>query len=186
MIKTISNSLYRHTTGGAMSAFLALMLLFALIIVPTIQSRVESYSGGISLVDLQFSYTPEKVYSMISSYGEAGRKFYLAFAASGDLIYPVVYSIFFSLIISWLLQRGSKPDSGLRVLNVIPFGALLFDWLENANLIAMLSNYPSTNENIATLGSLCTMLKWGFGAASVLLLVVGLALAAKNGFRKQG
>jgi hypothetical protein len=63
------------------------------------------------------SYTPEKAYSMIASYGDEGRPLYRTFALTGDVIYPVVYSILFSLIISWLFQRSFASNSKLQMLS---------------------------------------------------------------------
>jgi hypothetical protein len=185
MIVKLSNRLKKYATGRVILAFFGLTLLFAGVIVPTIQSKLEASSGGVSLIDLQFSYTPEKAYSMIASYGDAGRALYRTFALTGDLIYPVVYSILFSLIISWLFQRSFASNSKLQMLNVIPFGAWLFDWLENMNIVIMLSLYPSTATTIAKLASVCTTIKWSFGAVALLLVLIGFVMAWKNRFKTQ-
>ena len=185
MIKTLSGTLNKYAKGRIILVFLALMLLFAMVIVPTIQGKIEASSGGVSLIDLQFSYTPEKAYSMIASYGDEGRALYRTFALTGDVIYPVVYSILFSLIISWLFQRSFASNSKLQMLNIIPFGAWLFDWLENINIVMMLSLYPSKATTVAKLASICTTIKWSFGAVAILLLLIGFMMALKNGFEKQ-
>jgi len=185
MIRTLSDTLNKYAKGRIILVFLALMLLFAMVIVPTIQGKIEASSGGVSLIDLQFSYTPEKAYSMIASYGDEGRALYRTFALTGDVIYPVVYSILFSLIISWLFQRSFASNSKLQMLNVIPFGAWLFDWLENMNIVMMLSLYPSTATTVAKLASICTTIKWSFGAVAMLLVLIGFVMALKNRFRKQ-
>ena len=168
-----------------MLAFLALMLLFGMVIVPTIGSKLEARSGGSGPIDLLFSYTPEKAYSMIASYGDEGRTLYRTFAMTGDIIYPVVYSILFSLLISWLFQRGFASNSKMQMLNVIPLGAWLFDWLENINIVMMLSLYPSPATTVAKLASICTTIKWSFGAVGVLLVLIGFVMALKNRFKKQ-
>mgnify|MGYP003382171708 CR=1 FL=1 len=185
MIKTISAKLHAHANGRSIFLLFLLMLVFAVIIVPTVQGKIKALSGGTDLIDLQLFYTAEKIYAMLASYGEAGRSLYLFFAASGDLIYPVVYSVFLGLILSWLLQRAFAKDSRWQMLNVAPLFGMLFDWLENANIITMLSLFPDVHPNIARLGSACTSLKWGFSAASGLLLIAALVLAAKNGFKKR-
>lgn len=107
------------------------------------------------LLTLSF-YTPEKAYSMIELYGDEGCALYRTFAMTGDVIYPVVYSILFSLVITWLFQRSFASSSKLQILNVVPFGAWLFDWLENINIVTMLSLYPSTPSIVARLASICT------------------------------
>ena len=185
MITTLSNTLKKYATGWIMLAFLALMLLFGMVIVPSIGSKLEAFSGGSGPIDLLFSYTPEKAYSMIASYGDEGRALYRTFAMTGDVIYPVVYSILFSLLITWLFQRGFASNSKMQMLNVVPLGAWLFDWLENINIVTMLSLYPSKPAIVAQLASLCTTIKWSFGGVGIMLVLIGLVMALKNGFKKQ-
>jgi hypothetical protein len=185
MITKLSNTLKKYATGRIIFAFLALMLLFAIVIVPMIQGRLESSSGGSGPIDLLLSYTPEKAYSMIESYGDDGRSLYRTFAMTGDVIYPVVYSIFLGLLITWLFQRSFTSNSKLQILNTVPLGAWLFDWLENINIVTMLSLYPSSPTTVAKLASICTTIKWGFGAVGILLVLIGFVMALKNRFKKQ-
>ena len=185
MITTLSNTLKKYAEGRIILVFLALMLLFGMFIVPTIGSKLEASSGGAGPIDLLFSYTPEKAYSMIESYGDEGRALYRTFAMTGDVIYPVVYSILFSLIITWLFQRGFASNSKIQMLNVVPLGAWLFDWLENINIVTMLSLYPSKPAIVAQLASLCTTIKWSFGVVGITLVLIGFVMALKNGFKKQ-
>ena len=185
MIATFSKTLKKYANGRIILAFLALVLLFAVVIVPTVQGKLEASSGGSGPIDLLFSYTPEKAYSIIESFGDTGRSLYRTFAMTADIIYPVVYSLFFSLLISWLFQRSFSSTSKLQILNVLPFGACLFDWLENINIITMLTLYPTKSNTVAELASLCTTIKWSFGVVSFLIVLVGLMMALKNKFKKQ-
>lgn len=180
MFRKISNALHRYSNGQSLLLFLALMVLFATVIVPTAQSKLMGFSNGVDLIDLLLSYSPDTVYRMIEAYGDEGRPYYRNFAMSFDLAYPVVYSVFLSLLIGWLLQRVTPAASRWRLLNLLPFGGMLFDWLENASVIAMLTSYPAVTPNLARIGSLCTSLKWGFSALSMLLLVSLLVLAARK------
>lgn len=185
MITKVSNTLKKYANGRMLLVFFGLVLLFAVGIVPVIQGKLEALSGGSGPIDLLFSYTPEKAYSMIESFGDEGRSIYRLFAMTGDIIYPVVYSIFFSLLLTWLLERSFAPDSKLQILNIVPFGALLFDWLENINIVTMLSLYPSKPAIVAELASFCTTIKWSFGAVGMLLVLIGFVMALKNRFKKQ-
>jgi hypothetical protein len=185
MIAAFSNTLKRYATGRIILPFLALVLLFAVGILPMIQGKLVALSGGSGRLDLLFSYTPEKAYSMIESFGDEGRSIYRLFIMTGDIIYPVVYTIFFSLLLTWLLERSFASDSKLQTLNIVPFGVLLFDWLENINIITMLTLYPTKSNMVAELASLCTSIKWSFGTVRYLIIFVVLIMALKNGFKKQ-
>jgi hypothetical protein len=177
--------LKKYTKGWLILALLALEVLFNAIILPNAQAILETASGGTGPIDLQFFYTPEKAYTMVAAYGDAGRATYRTIELTIDILYPIVYTLFFSLLITWLFQRGFAADSKLQRLNVVPFGALLFDLLENTSIVAMLSLYPSTPTILAWLATIFTMLKWGFAGASILLVVAGLVMATRNRFKKQ-
>jgi hypothetical protein len=69
--------------------------------------------------------------------------------------------------------------------NLIPFGGWLFDLLENICIIVMLSIHPSTPAALAWISAVFTLVKWLFAGITVILLLIGLVMAIKNGFRKQ-
>jgi hypothetical protein len=122
---------------------------------------------------------------MVASYGEAGRADYRTFELTGDIIYPIVYTLFFALFMTWLFQRGFPPESSMQRLNVVPFGGWLFDLLENLGVVTMLSIYPATPPAVAWITAIFTLIKWLFAGATIFLILVGLVMALKNRFRKQ-
>lgn len=136
-------------------------------------------------LDLMFFYTPDKAFAMIEKYGEAGRAIYLKIELTADIVYPIIYALFYALLISWLFQRGFKPDSKMQKWNVMPMGAWLFDLLENVGTVSMVSMYPSQSTVLAWITMLFGSLKWAFAFVSIGLVLVGLVKAAMNGFRKQ-
>jgi hypothetical protein len=136
-------------------------------------------------LDLMFFYTPDKAFAMIEKYGEAGRAIYLKIELTADIVYPIIYTLFYALLISWLFQRGFKPDSKMQKWNVMPMGAWLFDLLENVGTVSMVSMYPSQSTVLAWITMLFGSLKWAFAFVSIGLVLLGLVRAAINGFRKQ-
>jgi len=160
-------------------------MFFNAVVLPNQQAKIEAASGGLGPIDLQIFYTPEKVYSMVAAYGDEGCADYRTFELTGDIIYPIVYTLFFSLLITWLFQRGFAANSPMQKLNAVPFGGWLFDLLENLGIVAMLSIYPSTPASLAWLAAIFTLVKWLFDGATLVLILVGLVMAIRNGFRKQ-
>jgi hypothetical protein len=185
MLTNLSNTLKKYANGWLVLLFMVGEVLFNAVILPGQQASMEAGSGGTGPIDLMFFYTPDKVYSMIESYGDAGRVSYRTFELTGDIIYPIVYTLFFSLAITWLFQRGFAGDSQMHKYNVVPFGAWLFDLFENLSIVAMLSIYPSEPALLAWIATIFTMLKWLFAIVTILLLLTGLIKAAMNGFKKQ-
>lgn len=186
MVQKLSNRLHAWAKGWLVLVFLALDGFFMGFIMPLIGRLMKGWNGTQTPLDLQFFSTPEKMYGMIQSYGEAGRAFYRSVELTVDILYPIIYALAFGLLISWLFQRGFKPESRMQKWNTLPLGAWLFDLLENLGIASMLSAFPAQMTAMAWLTTLFTMVKWLFAGGSMLLIVVGLVMAAKNGFRKQG
>ena len=185
MLEPLSGTLRKYTNGWLVLILLAGEMFFNAVILPGQQARLEAGSGGTGPIDLQFFYTPEKVYSMVASYGDAGRADYRAFELTGDIIYPIVYTLFFSLFITWLFQRSFASNSRMQKYNVVPFGGWLFDLLENLGIVSMLSVFPSTPAALAWITAIFTLIKWLFSGMSAVFMLIGLVKAAMNGFRKQ-
>jgi len=185
MLTNLSNTLRKYANGWLVLVFLAGEIFFNAVVLPGQQAKIEAGSGGVGPIDLQFFYTPEKVYGMIASYGDEIRASYRTFELTGDIIYPIVYTLFFSLAITWLFQRGFPSDSNMHKYNVVPFGAWLFDLFENICIVTMLSIYPSTPSALAWISTIFTMLKWLFVIPTALLLLYGLVKAAMNKFQVQ-
>lgn len=185
MLGNISESLQKYANDWLVLLFFAGELLFNAVILPDRQTRLEAVSGGVGPIDLQLFYVPEKVYSMVAAYGEAGRASYRAFELTGDIVYPIVYTLFFALLLTWLFQRGAAPGSFMQKFNLIPLSTWLFDLLENLSIVSMLSIYPSTPQLLAWAAATFTLLKWLFAGATVVLILIGFGMALKNRFRKQ-
>lgn len=136
-------------------------------------------------LDLMFFYTPERAFEMMDRYGEAGRSIYLRIELTADIIYPIIYTLFFGLLLSWLFQRGFSQNSPMQKWNIAPVGSFFFDLLENVGIVSMLMMYPSQPAILAWITMLFGSLKWGFFLITVGLVLVGLVKAGMNRFRKQ-
>lgn len=165
-------------------AILLVMLIipFNALFFPLIGDQLESISGY-RLLDSQFSYKPEEVFSRMQAYGEMGRKLYLFTDFTVDLIYPILYTLLFSILLTLLLRRGFSPESPLRRLQLLPFGMIVFDYLENIAICTLLITFPARPVALAWLASMFTTLKWCFGGMTGLALGVAL-VAVLISFRK--
>lgn len=179
-MQTLSNLLRKYAFGWLVLLFLAGELYFNAVVLPA-EAEVLGETGPI---DLQFFYTPDKVYDMVEAYGPEVRAQYARFALTGDIAYPIVYTLFFSLAISWLFKRGLPADSRLHRLNVVPFGAGIFDVLENLAIVGMLNGHPAEPGWLAWIATVLTMVKWLFAIASIGLILVGVFLAVRGAFSK--
>ena len=185
MFITISNRFYNWAKGWFVFILFLLDAFFSGFLMPLIQGMMQGGQGGIQPLDLMIFATPEKVFDMIGKYGEYGRPFYRNVELTVDVIYPIVYLFFFGLLISWLFKRGFAANSPMRKYNIMPLGAWFFDLLENIFIVTLLSIYPSQPTALAWILFLLTTVKWLFAGASILLILIGLVMAARNKFKVQ-
>ena len=154
---------------------LGLFLLFTLIIFPLLTARLTSLSGGFSLLDNEFSYTPEKAYQMISAYGAEGRPLYLITTLTADLVYPLIYALLLSLGMIYFFHQTFSQDSPVQGAFYLPIAAMVADYLENICLVILLVSFPHWVEGLAQAANIFTGLKWGLLLASILMAIFGLA-----------
>ncbi len=185
MLNKLSNRLQRWAKGWLVFILFLLDAAFVGFILPIAEALMKGDAGGPGPIDLQFFYTPTKVYGMIEAYGEYTRVFYRNFELTMDILYPIVYTLFFSLLITWLFTRGFPENSRMQKLNLIPFGTWVFDLLENIGIVSMISIYPSTPAALAWVTTIFTMAKWTFAGLSLMLVLVGLIRLAMIAFQKR-
>ena len=186
MLNTISQKFHSWTTGWRVIILFVLDGLMMGYIMP-LASGIMALAANNSVMplDLMFFYTPAKAFAMIEKYADAGRAVYMKIELTADIIYPIIYTLFYGLLLSWLFQRAFKPDSKMQKYNIVPAGAWFFDLLENVGIISMLAAYPSQPATLAWLTMIFGSLKWLFAFTSIGLALVGLVKAGMNGFKKQ-
>ena len=186
MLNRISQKFHSWAKGRwVLVAFIADALMAGYVMPLAAGILAFAANNSVLPLDLMFFYTPEQAYAMIDKYGEAGRSIYWKIELTADIIYPIAYTLFFGLLMSWLFQRGFKSNHPIQGWNVIPVGGWLFDMLENVGIVSMLAIYPAKPAFLAWLTMIFGSLKWAFAAVSIVLILIGLVRAVLNGFRKQ-
>jgi hypothetical protein len=185
MLYKLSRRLRKYAKGRLIAILFLIDLAFTFFLMPFINSFMARASTNPVPIDLMFFYTPKTVYTEIAGYGDYLRLFYRTVNLTVDLVYPIVYTLFFSLLITWLFKKGFAPNSGMQMLNVVPFGTLLFDLLENFCIVIMLLIYPATPVNLGWITLSFTMTKWVFVGINSILVVTGIVAAIANQIPKK-
>ena len=186
MLKKISETLRKYANGLLVIILFFVYGFFSGYLMPLMAANMNAAANqSVTPLDLMFFYTPDQASEMMNRYGEVGRSVYLKIELTADIIYPIASTLFFGLLISWLLQRGFRPDHKIQNFNVAPVGSWFFDLIENAVIVPMLLIYPTQSAILAWLAMILGTVKWAFAFMSLGLVLIGLVRAAMNGFRKQ-
>ena len=138
------------------------------------EATINRLAGkNIGPVDLTIGFSPARTLSMIADYGPAARAYYTRAELTTDLIYAVVYALFFAVVLTLLFRdRIYKP---FKWVTLLPFLCLLFDYLENATIVALLSSYPGQSYALAVLCEIFKLVKWLSFVLAMGLILYGLA-----------
>lgn len=175
MIK-LSEFLYRKSTGAAALITLLVFAAFTVLVLPGQSAAAEAYSGEVGSPDLSLFYSAEDLYRMAESYGSMGRAEYIRARFTFDLVFPLIYGLFLTACISWLLNRVLPMGSNMRLLNLIPLMGVLFDFLENISASLVIGRFPMETSMIAALAPAFTLIKWIFVGGSFVLVYIAAAL----------
>jgi hypothetical protein len=175
LINQISNT--RFFLGSFLVTTFLMVVVF-----PWLRSSAPGVEEELAMLDLRFKYSPEEAYLAIDSFGESGRKVYIISSLTADSLFPVSYSLLFSISLTLLYQRAFPTENLIQRFHLFPFGILVFDFLENFSVVIMMLAYPLRLSWLARLASIFTMSKWSALASTIVLVLVGLVglMVVKN------
>lgn len=157
--------------GRMLLALFGAIVLINAVVFPTVSRRMGSGGATFRPLDLRLSYSADDAYAVIGALTPDARRLYAIVELSIDMIYPVVYAFFFFVLVRWLLGKIPAQPKWLERAALVPFAAMLFDWLENIGIVAMIARFPDRPGALAPLSSAMTTLKWVcFGLMLALVL----------------
>lgn len=130
--------------------------------------------GG-EMLDMKPGYSHEEAMASMTEYGPDGRTTYAWASAVLDTLFPIFYVTFFA----GLIYRF-RPTEGTWILAFIPVIAGLGDLAENAQITAMLLQFPNVGAGQVAWASAFTMVK---GWIIPVYMVLGLGLSLVAGLR---
>jgi hypothetical protein len=157
---------YFKFAAGSRSLLLSLagVLLMVLWVFPSLPIGAE-------MIDLKLSYDLAAIEQSMLQYGASGRAIYALASPTVDTLFPVLYVTFFS----GLLYRF-RPNERLWLTAFIPVVAGLWDLCENAQITAMLLQYPELSTRQVAVASFFTSTKHVLSGAYEVAAVVFLLI----------
>lgn len=144
------------------------ILLLNLYAFPSFIHRIETVTGQQFLIpDARPGYSVEEISRLFDNWGKEGRVIYRQMLLQVDLLYPLVYSFFFFLLLNFGV---SSRYPSYRYWAYLPFLTAIFDYAENLSILHLLHTYPEIPEFWCRFASAMTIAKW------LTLLLVFIAL----------
>lgn len=185
MMQNLLVVLERKASGKLLLLLLMALIPFNFLIFPTMQAELasRSLSPEVQMLDVQIGFTAEEAQEKIALLGESGRQWYRLITWTADLIYPMLYSTFFALLLAYLLKSSTIADRRLSLVPLVPFVMALMDYGENLSITVALG-IPDPPLSVLQIITVFSALKWA-SALVVLLFTIGLlGYTLLNGLRR--
>ncbi|MCP9761463.1 hypothetical protein [Lacihabitans soyangensis] len=176
MLKNLRRfSAYLHAGASLKMILLAFFsqVIFAVFIIPKMATLINPLQNQV-LLEMRFGYNIQQFYNLMDSLGETGRFYYKIYVFFIDLLYPVIYCISYSLLLSLFFRNSFSSSHYFQLFNVFPFLIGFADVFENLSVGYLLLIYPEKINFLVKLASSFSLLKWGFTMYNILLMLTGL------------
>ena len=181
--KKLTLFFYYKTNLWLIGLFLVILVLKFLLL-PVFENILQIEENTISMNNPQI-YSSDRVYEILTNWGESGRFKQFWFHITWDLLFPIVYFFFIGFLISWLTKRAFKQKSSLQNFCLVSLVAAI-DLLENISLFLLILVYPSKIDTLCWFKTGFTLIKYYlFGPAILFALVFSTIYAVKNKFKIQ-
>lgn len=182
-LKKFIRLLQEYATGRTVFVlFFITQIFYAVILLYTIPAVLEA-APEMKLFDMSpGGYTIEYAEKLIDAIGADGRRVYLSLQLPIDFIYPGLFAVAYTLLLTWLFKKGFAQESPIFYLALVPAVAGFFDYLENVGIILMLRSFPDLTATTVIFSSICSVIKSLFTVAFFILLLISLAAVARRKF----
>lgn len=162
-------SLFNYSSWKKAGVFLAINFILQAIILQLIYPLV---STSIEPLDIQIGLTVDSVITFLDSIGPEGRNYYFWNELTLDMLFPLVYSIAYTLLLVELIKVCHLQVNAIKYVALLPLGIGISDIIENIHILIVIHQYPSLSETHIQTLSIANMLKHGL--TIVVLLAIGI------------
>jgi hypothetical protein len=110
---------------------------------------------------------------------------YITFNQVWDSLYGLIYGVMYVAWVSVLFRPYSKK---FGLLNLLPFGQVIFDWLENVGVSNLSSQYladGTISSSTAMLASSASSIKWVFALLVYGVILVGIVMRTVGALKRR-
>ena len=155
-----------------------IMLMFTFAATVILLAVFPAIPVGGELLDVRPGYGHDETLTALAGYGADGRRLYAWTSATLDTLLPIAYAT----LLAGVVYRF-RPAERLGVLAWFPVALGAWDLGENAQIIAMLLQYPDVSEAQVASASAFTVTKNFAFAACFAYALVAVALAVVRRLR---
>ena len=171
----------KHSPSNKIVGIVTLIAAVLSIIVSSLMRPVETElmsTTGYGVIELEFAWTVEQIDTIFDIWNEAGSDLISKELSVTliDMVFLVAYSFALAGLTLFLTRKiflEPIKSWGYRI-TILPFVAAIFDFIENMNLILMLSSPSAFPDFAPFLASVCALIKFGLLGVTIVFWIVGI------------
>ena len=136
----------------------------------------EVANGSVKSLGTSLGFGQAEILAFLTERSEQMINAYINFNQVWDSLFGLIYGVMYVVWVSLLFRPYSKK---VGVLNLLPFGQVVFDWLENYSLANLSNQYLSDgtiSSSTAALASTFSTIKWVFSLLVYGVILVGIVM----------
>ncbi|CAB4604488.1 MAG: hypothetical protein F2587_02070 [Actinobacteria bacterium] len=157
-------------------------LLFAL----TAQGKAFAVAdSAVKSLGTSLGFGQTEILAFLSERSDQMISAYVNFNLVWDTLFGLIYGVMYAVWVSVLFKSNSQR---FGILNLLPFGQVIFDWLENVSLAALSNQYlaeGTVSSSTALLASTFSATKWVFSLLTYLVILVGIVIRIRVSLKRR-
>jgi len=146
-------------------------------------NKVTEYNNE-KILDLRFGYSFDDVKHYINGLNDNGKNYYVKKFHLFDTFYPIIYGVFYILTLSYFIWNFFTKYRLIKLILLIPIVGIICDYCENILINSFIKNVNNVSNNICTLSSILTIIKFIAVYLSLLLVIILMFYIIYNKLRR--
>lgn len=180
-------SRFFYTKSNLVTALLA-TAVFAVYLVFVLREQGTAFevaNSSVRSLGTSLGFGQAEILAFLAERNDQMIRAYINFNQVWDSLFGVIYGVMYVLWVSLLFKPYSQK---VGILNLLPFGQVVFDWLENVALATASTQYladGTISSSTALFASISSTVKWVFSLLVYGLIVVGIVLRIVGALKRR-
>ncbi len=180
-------SRFFYTKSNLLTALIATAIFLGyLVFVLTAQGKTFAVANStVKSLGTSLGFGQTEILAFLSERSHQMISAYINFNQVWDTLFGLIYGVMYVLWVSVLFKSHSQR---VGILNLLPFGQVVFDWLENASLAALSNQYladGTISSSTALLASTFSATKWVFSLLVYVVILVGIVIRVAGALKRR-
>lgn len=173
-----SASQFFYTRSNLIIALLAtsVFVAYLLFVMVGMGRAFEVANSSVRSLGTTLGFGQAEILAFLAERSDEMINAYISFNQVWDSLFGLIYGVMYVIWVSVLFRPYSQR---VGVLNLLPFGQMVFDWLENFALASVSNQYladGTISSSTAVLASTSSTIKWVFSLLVYGVILVGIIM----------